>query len=99
MSDEKKSKSKKAGRSKKGELGVYTTAKHKARRIKREEARQSAYALTAGPRLYLRKLGALRRIERRLEDATGKAERARLDTIRGTVEAALVRGHGMEKPE
>ena len=37
-------KSKKAGRSKKGELGKLTTAKHRARRIKREEAWQALCA-------------------------------------------------------
>lgn len=88
-----KSKSKKAGRSKKGALGPSTTAKHKVRRVKAEEARQAAYALTAEDRAGKRRLGALRRIERRLSQAKSPAERACLTSVRDTVEAALHGGH------
>lgn len=82
-------KSKKAGRSKKGDLGKLTTAKHKARRVAAEAARQERYALTAEDRAGKRRLGALRRVERRLHAATKPAERAYLGRVRDTVEAAL----------
>lgn len=86
---DKNGKSKKAGRSKKGDLGKLTTAKHKARRVKAEAERQERYALTAEDRAGKRRLGALRRIERRLAQAKKPPERAYLEKVRDTVEAAL----------
>jgi hypothetical protein len=87
-------KSKKAGRSKKGDLGKLNTTRHRARRIKREEARQALNATLRPARLRLRKLGALRRIARRLAAATSDADRLRLSGIQTKVRAALTLAGG-----
>lgn len=77
----------KAGRNTKGDLGRFNTARHKARRIKREQARQEAYELTAPRRRWLRKRGALARINRRIAEAN-ESDRARLSAIRARVAEA-----------
>jgi hypothetical protein len=78
---------------KKGLQGAITTAAHRARRIAREAARQAACVLTAGQRAARRKIGALRRIDRRVMDAANNAAAMeRLQSIRIKV-AAAVGGH------
>lgn len=87
-------KSKKAGRSNKGDLGRLTTAKHRARRIKREEQRQALNATLRPARLRLRKIGALRRINRRLAAAIeGNKPTAALLATQAKAAAAVARAH------
>lgn len=71
---------------------AYTLAmrweRNKARRIKREAAKQAKDATLRASRDALQKKGALTRIERRLAAATSDAERARLSAIRLKAAAA-----------
>jgi hypothetical protein len=75
---------------KKGAQGAITTAAHKARRIAKEASRQATFSLSAKRRLWLRKRGALNRIDRRIDRRIAAGGDARLQTVRIKVAAAEV---------
>jgi hypothetical protein len=65
------------------------TAANKARRIAKEAAKQKRDAALRFTRKALRKLGALRRIDRRIAASESGFERSRLQAVRVTVLAAM----------
>lgn len=62
-------------------VAARTTANHKKRRVAKDARRQSRDASLRPRRLMLRKLGAVRRLERRMSDPSDKSGPALMNSL------------------